>query len=128
MIKRNEYQMISLGKLSKVEDLGEHSRDVEIMLKVISVSEKEIIKLESDQKDHEVAYALVGDETGVILLTVWDEAIERIEEDQVIELDKAYVSEYEGKIRLNIGRYGSFKILESASFDDVNLENNLSEK
>lgn len=128
MIKRNEYQMISLGKLSKVEDLGEHSRGVEIILKVISVSEKATIMLESDQKDHEVAYALVGDETGAILLTVWDEAIERIEEDQVIELDKAYVSEYEGKIRLNIGRYGSFKILESASFDDVNLENNLSEK
>jgi hypothetical protein len=31
-------------------------------------------------------------------------------------------------MRLNLGRYGSYEVLDEAPFEEVNLENNLSSK
>jgi replication factor A1 len=77
---------------------------------------------------HRVAEALVGDETGTIYMTLWDNVLDEIEDDMVLDVKDAYVNLFKGSMRLNLGRYGSYEVIDEAPFDDVNLENNLSSK
>jgi replication factor A1 len=66
--------------------------------------------------------------TGSIYLTLWDDSIDAIEEDMVLKLDNAYVNVFRGSMRLNLGRYGSFSVLDETPFEDVELENNISDQ
>jgi replication factor A1 len=81
-----------------------------------------------DETHHKVCEALVADDTGAIYLTLWDDAVEKVQEDQVLAIKNAYMNTFRGSMRMNIGRYGSYEVLDEAPFADVNLENNLSAK
>lgn len=63
----------------KVGDLKEYSRSVELVVKVISKGEVSEVSRESDKLVHRVAGFLVGDETGSIILTLWDDIIDKVE-------------------------------------------------
>jgi replication factor A1 len=81
-----------------------------------------------DYSVHRVADALVGDETGCVVLTLWDDNIDKITEEATLQITNGYVNLFRGNMRLNIGRYGSFQLLEETPITEVNTENNLSEK
>jgi hypothetical protein len=70
-------------ELVKVETLGPNSREVNVVVKVVSKSEV---------------------------------------------ITNGYVNLFRGNMRLNIGRYGSYQILEETPITEVKTENNLSEK
>ncbi len=112
----------------KVGDLTTYSRRVYTVVKVMSKTEPREVTSRSDMSTHKVAEALVGDDSGSIYMTLWDEAIDAIEEGQVLNIKDAYVNLFRGSMRLNLGRFGSYDVLDEAPFEDVNLENNLSSK
>jgi replication factor A1 len=114
-------------ELIKVEKLGPNSREVNIVVKVVSKSEVRNVT-GRDYSVHRVADALVGDETGCVVLTLWDENIDKINEEATLRITNGYVNLFRGNMRLNIGRYGSYQILEETPIKEVNTENNLSEK
>jgi replication factor A1 len=111
-------------ELVKVETLTPRSREVNTIVKVVSKSEARSVS----QDAHKVVDATVGDETGSIILTLWDDTIEQVEEGATISVTNGYVNLFRGNMRLNIGRYGKLDILEETPIEDVNVENNLSEK
>ena len=115
------------GELIKVEKLGPNSREANIVVKVVSKSEVRNVT-GRDYSVHRVADALVGDETGSVVLTLWDENIDKINEEATLRVTNGYVNLFRGNMRLNIGRYGSYQILEETPIKEVNTENNLSEK
>jgi replication factor A1 len=112
----------------KVGDLTQYSRSVNTVVKVISKTEPREVTSRADQSAHKVCEALVADETGSVYMTLWDEKIDEIEDDSVIGITNGYINLFRGSIRLNLGRYGSYEVLEEAPFEDVNLDNNLSSK
>ncbi len=112
----------------KVGDLTQYSRSVNTVVKVISKTEPRDVTSRADQSAHKVCEALVADETGSVYMTLWDEKIDELEDDSVIGITNGYINLFRGSIRLNLGRYGSYEVLEEAPFEDVNLENNLSSK
>ena len=112
----------------KVGDLNSYSRRVYTTVKVVSKTEEREVTSRSDMSTHRVAEALVGDETGTIYMTLWDNVVDEIEEDMVLDVKDAYVNLFKGSMRLNLGRYGSYEVVDEAPFDDVDLENNLSSK
>jgi replication factor A1 len=114
-------------ELIKVEKLGPNSREVNIIVKVVSKSEVRNVT-GRDYSVHRVADALVGDETGCVVLTLWDENIDKINEEATLRVTNGYINLFRGNMRLNIGRYGSYQILEETPIKEVNTENNLSEK
>jgi len=116
------------AELTKVGDLTRFSKNVDAVVKVVSVTEPREVSSRRDWSTHRVAEALVGDETGSIYLTLWDEDISAVDEGQVLSLRNAYVRLFQGSMRLNIGRLGSYEQVEEAPFEDVNLDNNLSSK
>ncbi len=114
-------------ELVKVETLGPNSREVNVVVKVVSKSEVRNVT-GRDYSVHRVADALVGDETGCVVLTLWDDNIDKINEEATLQVTNGYVNLFRGNMRLNIGRYGSYKILEETPITEVKTENNLSEK
>ena len=59
----------------KVERLDPQSRQINVTVKVVSKSPVRETVSRSDGSAHRVADALVGDETGAIYLTLWDDNI-----------------------------------------------------
>ena len=112
-------------ELVKVENLSPRSRRVNILVKVVEKSDPREVISRRDGSTHKVAEALVGDETGVILLTLWDQHVEQVQVGNNLKISNAYVSLFKGSMRLNIGRYGSFEIVDE-EVPEVNTENNVS--
>jgi ssDNA-binding replication factor A large subunit len=112
----------------KIADLNQYSKQINVVVRVISKTDIREVTTKMDETQHKVCEALVADDTGAIYLTLWDDAVDKIEEDQVIAISNAYMNTFKGSMRMNIGRYGSYEVVDEAPFDDVNLENNLSAK
>lgn len=115
-------------EMVKVGDLNSYSRRVFTVVKVMSKTEVREVTSRKDMSTHRVAEALVADDTGSIYLTLWDDVLDEVEEGQILNIKDAYVNLFRGSMRLNLGRYGSYDVLEETPFEDVNLDNNLSSK
>ena len=111
----------------KVENLKTYSRRVNVKVKVLSKTESREVTSKRSGSTFNVAEALVGDETGCVLLDLWDDDIEKFDEGDVINIRNGYVKLFGGSMRLNIGRYGQAEKIEE-DIPEVNTENNLSEK
>jgi replication factor A1 len=81
-----------------------------------------------DGSAHKVSDALVGDETGVVYLTLWDDNIEKVNDGDSIRIENGYVTLFKGNIRLNIGKYGKLEPAAEPLTVEVNTENNVSSK
>ncbi|MCP8311239.1 MAG: hypothetical protein L6N94_07050 [Candidatus Methylarchaceae archaeon HK01M] len=112
----------------KVKELTPNSREVNVIVKVVSISQPRDVTSRRDLSRHRVADALIGDETGCLYLTLWDEKIDEIAEGKTIRIENGYINLFRGSMRLNIGRYGSLESLEESPISEVNTENNLSDK
>jgi replication factor A1 len=112
---------------SKVENLNPRSRRVNVTIKVVSKNPEREVVSRRDGETHRVTEALAGDETGAILLTLWDDDIDRVNDGDVFDVDNGYVTLFRGSMRLNIGRYGNLNPSE-ATIENVNTDNNLSDR
>jgi replication factor A1 len=112
----------------KVSELTPASRAVNVKAKAVSKSEVRNIAAGRDGSPHRVCDALVGDETGCVYLTLWDDKIEKVNVDDTISIGNGYVSLFRGNMRLNVGRYGTIEVAKEALAGEVNTENNLSSK
>jgi replication factor A1 len=110
----------------KVGELTPQSRAVNVLAKVVSKSEIRSIAAGRDGQAHRVCDALVGDETGSVYLTLWDDNIEKVSEGNTINVKNGYINLFRGNMRLNIGRYGTLEISEKAFEGEVNTEKNVS--
>jgi replication factor A1 len=100
-------------------------RNLDIIIKIVNISPARATSTRFSDKQHLIADSFVGDETGSVILTLWDDQIKKFKVGDVIELKMGYTSLYKGSLRLNIGKNGR---VELKDFDfEVNTKNNLSE-
>src|SRR5208282_919843 len=111
----------------KVSELGPYSKQVNTTVKVVQKGEARETVSRQDGTTHRVLDALVGDETGTIYMTLWDDNIGKVNEGDSVNVKNGYVRPFKGSMRLNIGRYGTLEPAESP-LGDVNTQNNLSDK
>ncbi|OGD46986.1 hypothetical protein A3K70_01150 [Candidatus Bathyarchaeota archaeon RBG_16_48_13] len=111
---------------TKVDRLTPASRQVNLTVKVMSKGEVREITSRRDDTTHRVSDTPVGDETGTILMTLWDDKIDQVSDGDVLSIKNGYVTLFQGSMRLNIGRYGSFEKVQKEI--SVNSDNNMSEK
>jgi replication factor A1 len=115
-----------MSEVKKIEELNPASRGVDVLVKILEVNPSREVSTR-DGSSHSVAEALVGDETGCVLLSLWDDDIQRVKVGQTVSIKNGYVTLFRGSIRLNVGRYGT---LEPATEDitQVNMDNNISNR
>jgi replication factor A1 len=114
-------------ELVKVETLSPNSRGVNTIVKVVSKGEIRSVT-GRDYSVRRVADVLVGDETGCVYMTLWDDKIDAINEEATLNITNGYINLFRGNMRLNIGKYGSYELVDDSPITEVNTENNLSDK
>ena len=111
----------------KIGSLNSYSRRINVKAKVIEKGEPRTVFSRRDDTEHRVAEALIADDTGCILLTLWDNAIDDVAIDDVLDIKNGYVNTFRGSMRLNVGRYGTREKIDE-DIPDINTDNNISEK
>ena len=111
----------------KVDALKPSLRNVNVVVKLVDLGQPRAIVVRRDSSEHRVAEGFVGDETGMVLLNLWDDQIDLFRVGDVIEIQNGYTSLFRGSLRLNIGRRGIAEKVDT-EIEKVNEENNLSEK
>lgn len=111
---------------SKVSDLKPYLKNINIVVKCDSISaEREVISKMTGESLR-VADALVGDETGCVYLTLWNDEIDKVVPGQVYVLRNVYTTVYRNSLRLNVGRHGVIERDVEGREISVNTDNNLS--
>lgn len=94
----------------KIKDLKNGMKEVNVEAKVLEkTATREVMSRYKNEK-YRVATAVIADETGKIKLTLWNEQIEQVNEDDKVTVENGYVTSFRGEIQLNIGRYGTLTV------------------
>ncbi|MEM1508950.1 MAG: hypothetical protein QXY49_03005 [Thermofilaceae archaeon] len=112
----------------KVKDLRPSSKWFTVKVKILNMGDEKNV-FSRDGSQHRVAEALVGDETGSILLTLWDNDIDKVRGliGSTVAVKNGYIVLFRGSMRLALGRFGSLEEVDE-EITDVNEELNMSEK
>lgn len=104
--------------MTKVKDLTPATKQVNVLVKVVGLSEEREITSKFGEA-RKLVEATVGDETGTVLLTLWNEQIGQVAKDETLLIDNGYVTLVRGHIRLNVGKYGTMA-KSTQTIDTVN--------
>ncbi|MFX1506759.1 MAG: hypothetical protein ACFFDC_11715, partial [Promethearchaeota archaeon] len=108
----------------KIGDVKPLEKHVNVVFKVINrEAEREINKRTGES--HRVCDITVADETGSIVLTLWNEDIDNVEEDKVYKLSNGFANIFQNSLRLSKGKFGSLAE-DQTMFSELNQENNRS--
>jgi len=110
----------------KCKDLKPHLNKISIELHVLSKEEPKTVRSKRDRTSHRMSEVLIGDETGTVLMTLWDENVDQLSAGKTYFITNAFTTLFQGTVRLNIGKYGVVKEVERKI--DVDTKNNVSEK
>lgn len=110
----------------KVDELTPESKRVNIVVKVLEIGERKEVSSRMGGS-RALAEARVGDETGTVLMTLWEDQIDRVSEGEVLRIENGFMSLVRGHLRLNVGKYGSMSAVND-EMDEVNEEINLSDR
>jgi len=95
------------ASLIKVKDLSPSSKQANLIAKVVNTGERRTIESRVGGS-RQLSEATVGDETGIVILSLWEDQIDQVKNNDVIQVNNGYVTLVRGHIRLNVGKYGSF--------------------
>jgi replication factor A1 len=97
--------------LFQIKDLQKDAKRVNIILKLVTRYEPRYAK------GHKITTFVAADHTGTILIPFWNADGETVKVSDTIEIQNGYVTEFQGKVQLNVGKFGSFHPIEpSESF------------
>jgi replication factor A1 len=108
-----------------VAELRPRMRSLNITFKVIEKGEVREVVSRRDGENHRVLDAVVGDSTGTVILSLWDDMIDTVEADKTYRLERGYTSLFKGHLRLNIGRYGELNEADKP-IEEIDSENDMS--
>lgn len=116
---------MSTLRQTHIADLQPNRRGLVIDFKVLKTEAPRTVTNRSDGSSHRVADVLVGDSTGCVLLTLWDNDITRATVGSVLRMASGQTGFFQGRLRLSLGRGGSLQP-STATISEVNTERNLS--
>lgn len=123
MTKRKTYYEREIAQKNKINDLKPFQKHVNVIFKVLRK-----LRTRKIQKNNTfVSECLIGDDTGTMLLTVWNEDIGMLEVGEYFTLYGGYVNIHREKLKLNKTKYGEIEPCLNQDYE-INTENNLSSK
>jgi len=102
-------------------------KSVNITFKVMNTSEERTVESRRDGETYRVLDATVGDSTATVMMPLWNETIDSLEEGESYTLKNGYTGLFKGNLRLHIGKHGSIATADEA-IDEVNTEIDMSAK
>ena len=102
----------------KIENLRVGMKKVNVIAKVLETSEPS--KVHTQFRDNAlVSNAWIGDETGKIMLCLWDQQVNAVSVGNCIEVKNAHVAMFKAKKQLRLGKNGTITILEKPMLNET---------
>ena len=96
----------------KIEDLRVGMKKVNVVAEVLETAKPS--KVHTQFRDNAlVSNATIGDETGKILLCLWDQQVDAVSTGECIEVTNAHVASFKGERQLRLGKNGKITKLEN---------------
>ena len=96
---------------AKIGDLREGMKKVNVIAEVLQTSEAS--KVHTQFRDNAlVSNAVIGDETGKVMLCLWDQQVNAVSMGDHIEVRSAHVASFKGEKQLRLGKNGTITRLE----------------
>ena len=95
-----------------ISKLTVESRAVNVRFSVVKKGTQRQVTARATGKPHLITECVVGDESAIIALTLWNDDIDEIETGKSYELLNGYISLYDESMNLSKGRWG---IIQGAS-------------
>ncbi|MHA1298977.1 MAG: DUF2240 family protein [Candidatus Helarchaeota archaeon] len=105
----------------KINELTPESKNVNLIGKCIEIGDVREVA-----NDNKVMDIILGDDTGTIVLSVWNDDIEKIKKGESYSITNGYVSTFKNRIQLNTGKFGQIEVSEQ-KITKVNMKKNISE-
>jgi replication factor A1 len=94
----------------KIKDLRNGMKRVGLTAKITSAEEERKINSRYKDETYTVKDFYLGDETGTIKLSLWNEQIGQVDVGDEITITNGYVTAFRGEIQMNVGKYGTFSV------------------
>jgi replication factor A1 len=99
----------SVFKLSRIDELRVGMTGINLSAKVLKVSESNSINTRCGNQAV-VANALITDNTGTVMLSLWGEQISFVTAGDTLQISNARMLAFKGEKQLRIGRTGTLKV------------------
>ncbi len=86
-------------------------KKVDLRAKVLEVPEPKTVYTRYGTSAY-VSNALIGDETGTIRMSLWNQQISMVSKGDTINIEDGKVARFRGENQVRIGRRGSLRIIE----------------
>ncbi|MFC1486618.1 OB-fold nucleic acid binding domain-containing protein [Thermoproteota archaeon] len=95
----------------QIKDIKDGQQKIELTAEVIDKSEERNGISKVTDEAFRVANATIKDDSGTILLTLWNEQIEQVRVGDKVQISNGYVRSFRDVLQLNSGKYGSLSVL-----------------
>ena len=95
-----------------IKDLKIREGNVDIVVEV--VSKDEVREFQKFGKPGRVCNAKVKDDSGEVVLTLWNEDIDKVNVGDKIHIKNGWVGEWQGEPQLSTGRFGEMEVVGQA--------------
>lgn len=92
-----------------ISELTIDSRNVNVVAKIVEKRQPREVNTRFGRKL--VGDAVLEDQTGQIVLVLWEGEIDKVKEGDTVKIKNGYVTEWNGSLQLNIGKFGSMEVL-----------------
>ena len=96
----------------KISELKAGQGSVEISGELIELGEARTFN--KFGTEGRVATARVKDDSGEILLSLWNDQIDKVKQGDVVAIKNGYVKEWQGELQLTTGRQGTLEVTGTA--------------
>jgi replication factor A1 len=118
---------LSASNAQKLSSLQPYQKGITIVFKVLKIEAIRNVQSRHDGAKHRVADVLIGDETGVLRLTLWDDEISQVEDGKAFRIVGGQSGLFQGQLQVSLGRSGKLEP-SNQTISEVNTEQNLSLK
>lgn len=94
----------------KISDLKDGATRVNITAKVVEKEAPREVNTR-DGRQTKVANAVLEDESGTIVLTLWGDEINKIKQGDTVKIENGYIKEWKGSLQLSVGKYGKMNVV-----------------
>ena len=105
----------------KIDELTPRCPSINMIVKILSLDEPKEVG-----EGKLVRESLIGDETGTVVMSFWGEECNKVNQDDVLSIEKGRVSLVGGSLRVSLGRDGSMSVVENGP-ENIRRDLNMSD-
>ncbi len=113
----------------KISQLSPFDRKLQVTFVVVDKAESRTITSRKTNEEHTLADIKIGDDTGTIILTLWDDTINQVTEGSTYVVKNGYVNVFQEHMRLALGKWGKLEDTDEViDLESVDMNNDRSEE